>query len=173
MTEATKTRASEARLNIFQHVNIFSIGVIVKRRFGLIGFALLLMGSGILVLNYQQQILSLMNQYKLLPQPERFTELYLNEHLNLPTIVAEDQIASASFTIHNKEHRKVTYPFVVKQQVDDFHEIIGSGEAELRQDEQITIPFKFALASPEAKTKIEIALLNTNQTVHFWVNNIY
>jgi len=54
-----------------------------------------------------------LNDLKLIPQPERFTELYFENSANLPRATIANQSISFSFTIHNLEGVTTTYPYTV------------------------------------------------------------
>lgn len=114
-----------------------------------------------------------LRSYSLLPELVPFTELYIEDHRNLPANLSQEQVATASFTIRNREGKDISYPFIITREYSDTATVIGSGEARISSGASKNIIFSFAVASPEAKTKIEVSLPDQDQRVHFWVNNNY
>lgn len=116
-------------------------------------------------------LIPLLAKDSLLPQDESYTELYLNNHLDLPKELLPDQVATASFTIHNVEHKKMNYHYVISRSIDQDKEIIVSGSAVLADNQSESIAFDYTVATKEPKTKIEILLPEKRQSIHFWINN--
>ncbi|MDB5238936.1 MAG: hypothetical protein JWO00_271 [Candidatus Parcubacteria bacterium] len=54
-----------------------------------------------------------LKDWKLVPQPEHFTELYFNNYDDLPKRSVKGFTAAFSFTIHNMEGATMTYPYKV------------------------------------------------------------
>jgi hypothetical protein len=54
-----------------------------------------------------------LNLLKLIPQPERFTELYFENASALPRATVARQTASFAFTIRNFENATTAYPYEV------------------------------------------------------------
>ena len=111
-----------------------------------------------------------MQSYQLLPQPEQLTELYFDNHLRLPQNLDTDQTATSSFTIRNLEHEPVRYPYLVTASSAAEQSIIASGEVQLNHMEQESIPFTVQVASAGARTEIEVMLLNSGQSIRFFIN---
>lgn len=53
--------------------------------------------------------------WKLLPEPERLTELYFSNHAKLPTTYTTGQTQTVDFAIHNLEYRTVDYKYRITQ----------------------------------------------------------
>lgn len=122
--------------------------------------------------NYKP-MMSLLHKYKLIPVKEQLTEMYINSHLTLPESLEANEIATASFTLHNLEYKDEIYKYVITQSDSETKQIISSGSAKLSHDQYRSFDFSFFISSPEAKTKIEISLPEKDQQIHFWVNNNY
>ncbi|MFH1592030.1 MAG: carbohydrate-binding domain-containing protein [Candidatus Woesearchaeota archaeon] len=98
------------------------------------------------------------------PDPERFTELYFDDH-NYLDKYSYDGKHDFSFTIHNLEGERMVYDYEVK--VDD--EIVkeagvvieNDGFAEVHENVEISVPFD--------RAKIEVSLVEKDQEIHFWV----
>lgn len=132
----------------------------------LIGGALLFFGARFLP--------GLLAANRLLPEEEPFTELYFEDHQKLPLLLEEDQVASASFTIVNRENRQTPYLYeVVKSATNEAARVISSGSATLENDEKRTVRFLYTAATEEAKTRIQVRLRGMDQQIHFWINNRY
>jgi len=54
-----------------------------------------------------------LKQWKLVPLPETFTELYFTDHLHLPVTITANQTQNFKFTIHNLEGMITSYNWVV------------------------------------------------------------
>lgn len=115
-------------------------------------------------------VVAAMHQHKLLPQPERFTELYLEDHLNLPKTYSRGRDATFKFTVHNVEHEQVTYEYLVSATSTESARIIDRGSFTLAHDAYKTIGQKIASTEAQQRTKINISLENKDQSIHFWVD---
>lgn len=111
-----------------------------------------------------------LRKHKLLPEPERFTELYLENHLRLPKAYVRGGNNSFTFTVHNLEHKPMHYEYVVDAISTESARLITKGSFELEHDAYKSITAR--IASPEAavRTKINISLENKDQSIHFWVD---
>lgn len=101
-------------------------------------------------------------------KPEPFTELYFEDHSNLPRTIEKYKQYSFSFTIHNLESRDVEYPYIVYLQTDSEKTILDSGRLTLQNDEYRSQEEHFGpLRSPRAEIVVE--LTNKNQQIDFWM----
>jgi uncharacterized membrane protein len=132
---------------------------------------LILLVIGILISIFgQNQIKGFLNKQNLLPKDESFTELYINNHTDLPMFLPADTVATASFTIRNNEYQKQTYSYEVRR-TQTQREVIDKGSVELNHNDSKSIPFEFTVSTTEAKTRFEIEIPEKTQIIHFWVNN--
>ncbi len=115
-------------------------------------------------------VVAAMNQHKLLPQPERLTELYLEDHLRLPKAYMRGQRNAFTFTVHNLEHEPVTYEYVVSAESTESARIISEGSFTLEHDGYKSIEERIASTESALRTKINISLENKDQSIHFWVD---
>ncbi len=133
------------------------------------GFAIAILTFFIL---YNGSIITFLSDNKLLPIDEPLTELYFEDYNKLP-IAGKPGIANTfRFTIHNMENKTVDYSYNVLEQSGIDSEVINTGTIRVSDNEKKTIENAFILASSSAKTKISVNLINKNQDIHFWVNNI-
>lgn len=101
--------------------------------------------------------------------PETFTELYFENHTQLPGTITRWQKYLFSFTIHNLEYQDVDYPYSVYLQRGDEKTTLSQGVVSLKKDEYKTIeqtvgPFK------DLRSKIVVELTNKNQIISFWLD---
>lgn len=113
----------------------------------------------------------LLQRYHLAPTEEPYTELYLNNHLDIPSFLEADKEATASFTINNREHKTNNYKFIVSQSTGDESRTIASGSTTLKQNQSKSFEFTYSVATTEPKTKVNIDLPLQQQSIHFYVNN--
>lgn len=112
----------------------------------------------------------LLQSYGLLPTEESYTEMFIEDHQNLPNYLAPGREATASFTLHNYEHKNKNYKFIITKTLDNETDVIGSGSAALVHGQAKTIRFNYDVATTEARTRIEVAIPDIKQSVHFYVN---
>ncbi|MCX7997132.1 MAG: DUF1616 domain-containing protein [Patescibacteria group bacterium] len=118
-------------------------------------------------------IVAFLDQNRLLPVPESYTELYLEDHLEIPVTLMPEQTASASFTIRNRERRTMNYRYTVSRTTGTDTARIASGTARLADGQARSFRFDYSIATTEPKTRFAIELDGMNQQIHFWINNIY
>lgn len=140
-------------------------------RFVLLFAAVLVVGTGVWLFTHQSAVVAQMNEWKLLPQDEAFTELFLNNHLNLPKEIVKGQTVSFSFTIHNLEGKTVKYPYVVYLQTDKGERISIAYNAVTLMDKESRIineeyTFKTQITKP---VTVFIKLSNTGENLHFFL----
>jgi len=102
-------------------------------------------------------------------KPKTFTELYFEDHLNLPGKIEIGKGQSFKFTIHNLEYRDTTYKYEINAVDDKEDVILSSGSATLSHDEYKTINESFVSATASGRTKIEVLLVDQNQSIDFWM----
>lgn len=115
-------------------------------------------------------VVSWLNNHKLLPQPEPFTELYFEDHELLPKELEATQEAEFKFTVHNLEYKTVNYEYEVEAISTQSAELLDEGSFTLQHDGYKTIGGTVSTQEAQIRTKININLKNKNQSIHFWVN---
>ncbi len=111
-----------------------------------------------------------LRKHKLLPEPERFTELYLENHLRLPKTYVRGGNNSFTFTVHNLEHKPMKYDYVVEAVSTESARFITKGSFELEHDAYKSVKARIASSEAAQRTKINISLENKDQSIHFWVD---
>src|SRR5579862_8331355 len=113
-------------MNKIQFVNIILITFIIALSIALIEVN-------------KQQIIDQLNKWKLLPQPETFTELYFNNSTNLPSYVKQNQQIKFAFTVHNLEYKTYTYPYEIYLEQNNEKTEIKKSNFTLNQNQYKTI----------------------------------
>jgi len=110
----------------------------------------------------------------LTPQPEKFTELYFEDHLALPKSLSPGLPFKVAFTVHNVESASIEYPVEITIQ-DEFEATksatLYTTTLTLDHDQTQTTPVELEVPTQfPTRSKITVKLLNLNQSIHFWVN---
>lgn len=119
-------------------------------------------------------IYSQLNAWKLIPTPEKFTELYFQSSSNLPQVTVAGQPMSFAFTIHNVEGMKTLYPYVVYFEYPDGSQfVITSGTVTLANDALTTISVTdtFLASNLTGKVVVDLPSLD-NQSIDFLLPSI-
>jgi len=125
---------------------------------------------------------SRLEAWKVLPRPERFTELYFGQQTRQPETFQPDDVQVISFTVHNLEQRGTDYRYVIAAHAGDKVQVLALGQLRLDQDTSQSI--EQAVSVPPLGSRVEIrvqlefqgiargqdtASLET-QSIHYWVN---
>jgi hypothetical protein len=114
-------------------------------------------------------------------EPETFTELYFENHTELPLLIASPNeftwyknpntnLYQFSFTIHNLENKDMVYKYEVYS-FEDEQIIIDQGNVLIKNNQSKTITENFTLPSDALRTKVTVNLINKNQQISFWVED--
>ena len=118
---------------------------------------------------FNTQVIAFLSSQKLIPTPDRYTELYFNHNVNLPTTLTADPI-SFSFSIHNVEGSRTVYPYtIVAKPVTGTARTLSTSSVTLASNAVATISKKLTL--PQTNTDVEILVLlpNQQQEIHLWL----
>lgn len=102
-------------------------------------------------------------------KPETFTELYFEDHNNLPKTFEKAKKYTFRFTIHNLEYQDMNYSYEVNAIDEEEKSLIASGSARLKQAEAKTIEESFSSDKNYKRVKIEVRLIEKNQQIDFWM----
>lgn len=103
-------------------------------------------------------------------KPETFTELYFENNAKLPSTVTQNKTFHFSFTVHNLEYQKYTYPYEVSLQQNGKNIEVSKGTFTLQQNQYKTIAETYILTQQITRAKIDVNLTNLNQDIFFWIN---
>lgn len=113
-----------------------------------------------------------LNNWKLLPQPERLTELYFTDPSSLPSDYTPNGNQTVTFTTHNLEYRTTTYNYVVTAGGMDTSQIqeLASGTFTLPQNgvRKLTVPI--TLPALSQREEVSVNLTNVSTSIDFWLN---
>ncbi len=102
---------------------------------------------------------------------EKVTELYFEDHINLPKYIQPDGSYSFKFTVHNLEGEYKSYIYRVIKQVDTQIRVIDQGMIQLNNDEYATID-KVVGPFENERTNIQVELVNEFQKISFWLEKV-
>lgn len=120
---------------------------------------------------YQEQpaIYAALDSLKLVPQPERFTELYFKNPSSLPRAAVAQQPISFAFTIHNAEGATTVYSYEVHFDYQGGGRTdLATGTVLLVNDASATIPvyYTFQTSNPQGRMVVDLPSEN-NQSIDF------
>jgi hypothetical protein len=102
-------------------------------------------------------------------KPETFTELYFENHNDLPKTINPNQNYSFIFTIHNLEYKNMNYPYSVYLETADTKIILDQGTFTLENNGYKSIKESFGPLK-NTRMKITVELVNRNQVIDFWMD---
>ncbi len=122
-----------------------------------------------------------LNDWKLLPRPERLTELYIKDHQTLPSLYTPDVPQSFQFTIHNLEYRQTNYQYQITAAGSNKTIVLQKNSAKLNHNQSFTAEPAFAL--PDMGDRVKISATITfkgiepgqdqpayqQQSIYFWL----
>lgn len=121
---------------------------------------------------FHTAIANQLNVWKLLPEPERLTELYFTQPNNLPAVYTPGMPQALSFTVHNLEYATTAYHYTVEEQDEAgiSQQALTSGDFTLRQNEYKTVDLNIYLPDMGPKTQVIVTLTNTQESIRYLVN---
>ena len=115
-------------------------------------------------------VIAKLNDWKLLPQPERFTELYFEHHLDLPNTLKPNEQKDINFTVHNLEYQDMTYEYTVRAISTSSAVLLDKNSFLLKENEFRTVTVPVIIPEMMYRTKVIVTLENLHQSIHFWVD---
>jgi uncharacterized membrane protein len=111
----------------------------------------------------------LLNDWKLLPEPERLTELYFTHPNKLPTTYTAGQEQVIAFTVHNLEYRTTNYHYVIAEQSQSggSTSTLTSGSFTLRQGQYKSPVLNIPLTDMGSGVKVSIDLTSQNESIDY------
>jgi lipopolysaccharide export LptBFGC system permease protein LptF len=103
---------------------------------------------------------------------ENFTELYFENHLNLPKQVTSSQEYFFNFTIHNLEGKNMQYSYEVYLELDTEKIMIDKNTVFIKNNDYMTVQEGFKTRGTPTKNKIVVYLINKNQKIDFQIEGI-
>lgn len=118
-----------------------------------------------------KQIYEQLNNLRLIPIPERFTELYFENHANLPKEIIKNEKIFFSFTIHNLEGVDMEYLYAVYFKNNYGKTIVEQNIAFVKDNEYRTITESYIFKSSSAEEILFVELIDKRQEIHFSLKN--
>lgn len=112
-----------------------------------------------------------MHSWKLLPEPERLTELYFTKPNTLPTSYTSGQAQTVSFTVHNLEYQTTGYRYQITEQSQDSsqRQTLASGSFTLRQNDYNHATVNISTVDFGPRVKVDVELVNVHESIDYWV----
>lgn len=156
---------------------------LLKRTFYFITLGCAIVALSLTAFLAHSRIVGQLNAWRLLPRPERFTELYFTNPSRLPTRYSPDQAQTLSFTVHNLENQSTQYHYAITAQtLDGKQQVLGDGTLNLKPDGSEEVVWSVAVPPLDSRVQVRVSLeyngippgqvvptLET-QTIHYWVN---
>lgn len=120
----------------------------------------------------RENIYSELNNLKLIPQPEKFTELYFENHASLPRQIVKNETISFSFTIHNLEGIDMKYPYVVYFKNNYGTTTVEDNIIFIKNNEYKTITESYTFKSASAQETLYVELTDQRQQLHFALSGV-
>ena len=113
-----------------------------------------------------------MKTLKLLPLPERFTELYFTNSLLLPKEAVTGEPITFSFTIHNLEGATISYPYSVYfVDAAGNKTVFKSSTIVVADGETVSSTISYAFLPSNLKGTVIVDLTQLNQKIDFLLSN--
>ncbi len=139
-----------------------------RGRIFLVATLVVLLAIAIFIYAERGKVYAEMNNLKLVPQNEAFTELYFNDYAALPKNTVAGQPVAFSFTIHNVEGVTTTYPYnVYFAYPNGAKDVFASTSITLASDASSSITIYHTFATSNLEGQVVVDLSNLNQTIDF------
>jgi hypothetical protein len=111
---------------------------------------------------------SLLRQWGVLARPDSYTELSFPNRADLPVVTTAGQQVAFQFTIHNNEHRTVTYRWAASVVVGGTTAALDDGTVQLRQGAISTVDAGGVVPVVGPTVLIKVALPLQGQWIDFF-----
>ncbi len=110
-----------------------------------------------------------MHDWKLLPEPERLTELYFTHPNSLPKHYTPGQTQQVTFTVHNLEYRTTDYHYRITETSQDTNQsqTLATGSFTLPQNVYKNQVVSIPTANLGSHVKVGVELVNTNESIDY------
>jgi hypothetical protein len=115
-----------------------------------------------------------LNDWKLIPQPEKVTELYFDDSTNLPTAYNPGVSQSFSFTIHNIEYQNEDYRYIVTEQgnTNSNARTLISGSINLKQNQYKSTALTIMPVDLGNDVTISVNLINVAESIDYHMREV-
>lgn len=112
-----------------------------------------------------------LNKFGLMPEPERFTELYFDDYDNLPKKIIDNKTISFSFTVHNLEGMDKEYPYVIYTKKNHGETVLDIKTVSVKNNEYKTVTESYTFNEFSTEEIVFIELIEQDQKIHFLLTN--
>ena len=125
----------------------------------------------ILGMSFQGAINRQLHSWKVLPEPERLTELYFADPNHLPASYAPGQTQTVAFTVHNLEYRTTTYHYVISAAPtgQTGGQALTSGSFTLPQGSSKTSVVNVIVPDTGSRATVSVNLEGQNESIDYLV----
>jgi uncharacterized membrane protein len=127
-----------------------------------------------------------LNAWKLLPVPERVTELYFTSPNSVPTTYAPGQGQTVIFTVQDLEYRTTTYDYTITQLTSDgsASQALATGSFMLAQNQAASEAVPVTPSNLGSRSQIEVKISFDDivsgadkpslesENIDYWVNQV-
>lgn len=112
-----------------------------------------------------------LESWKVLPEPERLTELYFTNSQNLPKTYVPGQALPADFTVHNLEGRTTPYHYAIieQNQAGSISQTLSTGNFNLASDQSKAVRAAIMPIDLGTRAKFTINLTTNNLSIAYWL----
>lgn len=108
--------------------------------------------------------------WKLVPTPERYTELAFDQHLALPSVVPTTKPVAFGFRVTNHEGGAKAYSYVVAWQAPGSSaRTVATGSVTLADGASQSVSESFVLPKGVSMAEVTVTLPEQQESVHFWM----
>jgi uncharacterized membrane protein len=124
-----------------------------------------------LAIGYHSAIDRQLRSWKLLPEPEKLTELYFTHPNSLPTKYVPGQPQTVSFTVHNLEYQTTdyTYKIIETNQNGNQSQTLATSSFVLPQNGYKKAAVNISTIDLGSRVKVEVDLENVHESVDYWL----
>lgn len=110
-----------------------------------------------------------LRSWKLLPEPERLTELYFTDPNNLPKSYTPGQPQAVKFTVHNLEYRTTHYRYKITETSQDGMQSqqLADGSFTMTQNSYHKTSVNISTADLGSSVKVEVELVNVKENIDY------
>jgi hypothetical protein len=138
------------------------------RKAGIYFFIGIILMLGIVGIANRQAVYDQFYDWKLIPRPERLTELYLTDHRNIPQTYTPGQAQTMSFTVRNLEHRTTDYSYTITQKTTNGKaKQLARGTFSLKHDHKKAVSVRIALADLAKAKRSKLVVTISYQGIAF------
>ena len=130
---------------------------------------------------HRDAIVTQLGEWRLLPEPERVTELYFTDYTKLPKSLAAGSHHTVTFTVHNLEHQPTVYHYrLLATSEQGAEQSLGNGTFMLSHGKLHQGSADIVVPAPNPRLAIKIELYHKSitqphaaaaiqtQSINFW-----